>query len=329
MRSKFKWSPRTVGLAPMESYTDSCFRQIARSFGAEVVFTEMIPAEGLTRRLKPVLFKAKFKKRERPLIAQIVGGEGKVLAEAAEILEKEIKVDGIDVNFACPAKNILKQKMGGFLLTKPKKILSLLNVVRRKTTLPLSLKIRSGFSSQKEVLDWVGEVNQIGVSAVIMHPRTVKQKFGGRADWSLFNLVKQKLSVPLIASGDIFSQRDLGCLFSQTKVDGALIARGALGNPWIFENLDLIKNNPQRFLVAKKGWHKAEPSLAERKRVIKEHFKLALEFYGEDRAWYAFRPHVFWYLKFFPGSKSWRVRFGQVQDTLEAKRLIKELCAQD
>ncbi len=324
MNSKFDWSLRKVGLGPMESYTDSCFRQIARSFGADFVFTEMIPAEGLVRRLKPIFLKLKFKKRERPLVAQLIGRKGKVLAEAAEILEKEIKVDAIDLNFACPVKNVLKQKMGGFLLREVKELLSLLGIVRRKTTLPLSLKTRSGFSSKKEILKWAGELNKTGVDALILHPRTVKQKFGGRADWNLFNLVKQKLSIPLIATGDIFSQKDLARLFLKAKPNGALVARGALGNPWIFENLDLIKENPQRFLNGR-GWQKAEPLLAERKKVIKEHFSLAQELYGEN-AWFYFRPHIFWYLKFFSGSKKWRIRFGKVKDTSEAKKLIKELC---
>ncbi len=312
----------------MESYTDSCFRRIARSFGAEVVFTEMIPAEGLMRRLKPVLEKARFRRGERPLVGQLVGGEEKILEEAAQILEEEIRVDAIDLNFACPAKNILKQKSGGVLLKEPKKLLSLLYIVRRKTTLPLSIKIRAGFAHKGEVLEWISEAEKVGADAVILHPRTVKQKFTGKADWNLFALVKQKLSVPLIASGDIFTQKDIARLFAENPVDGVLVARGALGNPWIFENLDLLKTHPREFLdsLNKEGWYKSEPTLKERQRVIALHWRLAVEFYGEERAWFGFRPHIFWYLKEFPEAKKWRVLFGRVRDTQQAHKLIVKLC---
>jgi len=328
MRSKFEWRRKIVGLAPMESYTETCFRQIARFFGAEVVFTEMIPAQGLYRRLKPIFLKTKFRKKERPIIGQLVGGDGKVLACAAQILEKEVKVDGIDLNFACPVKKVLKQGMGGYWLADPKGMFALINIVRRKITLPLSIKIRAGFKKPTEILNWVKSLNDLGIQAVILHPRSVKQKFSGRADWKIFNLVKQKLRAKLIASGDIFSQLDLARLFVETPVDGALIARGALGNPWIFENLDVIKQNPREFLEKfnSSSWKKSEPGISERCQVIRQHFDLTKQTYG-DKAWFVFRPHIFWYLKNFPHAKEWRIKFGSVKTTKKADKLIGKLCA--
>ncbi|MCD6422445.1 tRNA-dihydrouridine synthase family protein [bacterium] len=332
MKQKFSWrthigqSGKIVGLAPMESITDSPFRLVCRRFGAEVVFTEMVSADGLVRREKEVFKKLRFRRAERPIIGQLVGNDPEIIAEGAQILSEEVKVDGVDLNLACPARAVIRKGGGGAWLKNPEKIIKLLNIVRRKTNLPLSAKLRSGFQ-KPDILDWIEEVNKTGVEAVILHPRTVKQKFTGKADWSLFAKVKQKLSVPLIASGDIFSQVDLAELFSETPVDGALIARGARGNPWIFEGLEPIKENPKKFLRAQdsRGWRSFVP-LKEKIRVIREHFELALEFYQDERITaIVFRKHLLWYLRGIPFSRKIKPLASQIASKKDLLAVLEKL----
>ena len=141
----------------MESITDSPFRQICRRFGAEVVFTEMVSADALVRRVEDAFKKLRFRRAERPIIGQLVGNDPEVMAEGARILSEEVKVDGVDLNLACPARTVIRKGGGGAWLKEPGEIPKLLNIVRRKTKLPLSVKLRSGFQ-KPDILDWIGNL---------------------------------------------------------------------------------------------------------------------------------------------------------------------------
>src|ERR1035437_312324 len=174
MKAKFQWDKKKmVGLAPMDGVTDSPFRYLNRQFGADFTFTEMISADGLVHRSKTIFAKLKFRKGERPIVAQIFGKDPKTMGEAAEILDKEFKFDGIDINAACPSKNVLKSGHGGALLRDPGLLLSLLDVVRHKTKLPLSVKTRLGFRDSDEIIKLAPKMEKIGINAIIVHSRTV------------------------------------------------------------------------------------------------------------------------------------------------------------
>jgi len=316
---------KIVGLAPMDGITDSPFRCLAKSFGADVVFTEMISADGLLRKSKSIFNKLRFKRRERPIIAQIFGKEPKILGEAAEILERDFKFDGIDINAACPKRNVLKSGHGGALIKNPRLLFSIVNVVRHKIKVPLSVKTRIGFGNPSEVFKIAKGLEACGIDCLIVHGRTVKQNFSGKANWEIFSKIKSKIKIPLIASGDIFSKSDLARLFLTTNVDGALVARGALGNPWIFEGLEIIKNNPKMYLL-KKDFAFENISTRERKEVILEHFELMREFYKEEKTTaILFRKFFLWYLRGLNYSKKIKSKAAKISNLKDIKEVLDEI----
>ena len=315
-----------VGLSPMDGVTDSPMRFLNRQFGAYFTFTEMISADGLVHRSKTIFSKLKFRKGERPIIVQIFGKDPQVMGEAAEILDKEFKFDGIDINAACPSKNVLKSGHGGALLKDPQLLLSILDVVRHKTKLPLSVKTRLGFRDSDEIIKLAPKMEKIGINAIIVHSRTVLQKFQNLTDKSVYKRLKSQINVPLIATGNIFDQNDIAELFSEYKVDGVLVARGALGNPWIFEGLEIVKNNPKEFLEKNKSQKLIqEISIVERKEVILKHLDLMIEFYGEELACTLFRKHLLWYLGRIKGVKKLKTKAAVIQNRQEVEKILKQL----
>lgn len=326
---KFEWkrNKKMVGLGPMDGVTDSPFRQINREHGADFTFAEMISADGLVRKSKTLFKRLNFKKSERPIIAQIFGKDPQVMCEAAKILERDFKFDAIDINAACPAKNIVSSGHGGALLYDPSLLLSILNVVRHSTKLPLSLKTRAGYKDTKEIINLAPKIEEIGINAIIVHGRTVLQKFQNSADKTIFNRLRPKINIPLIATGDIMTQNDIADLFLNHEVDGVLVARGALGNPWIFEGLDVIKKNPQIFLEKQKSQNlKQDIGLLEFKETILEHLDLMIVYYKiEELACTLFRKHLLWYLGRLPKNKILKSKASLVKSRNEVEQLLADL----
>lgn len=326
---KFEWerNKKVVGLGPMDGVTDSPFRQINRRFGADFVFTEMISADGLVHKSKTIFRRLNFKKSERPIVAQIFGKDPQVMGEAARMLEKDFKFDAVDINAACPAKNVLKSGHGGALLKNPELLLSLLDVVRHSTSLPLSIKTRAGFKDAGEIIKLAPELEKTGINAIIVHGRTVLQKFQNLADKTIFNRLKSKINIPIIATGDVMTQNDIADLFANHQVDGVLVARGALGNPWIFEGLDVVKNKPETFLTKQKSQNLVQDiGLNEFKETILEHLDLMIAYYEtEELACTLFRKHLLWYLGRRPGNKLLKIKASVVKNRKEVERVLNFL----
>jgi tRNA-dihydrouridine synthase B len=326
---KFEWTrnKKVVGLGPMDGVTDSPFRQINRRFGADFVFTEMISADGLVHKSKTIFKRLNFKKGERPVVAQIFGKDPQVMGEAANILEQDFKFDAIDINAACPSKTVLKSGHGGALLEDPDLLLSILDVVRRSTSLPLSVKTRSGYKDATEIIKLAPKLEKTGINAIIVHGRTVLQKFQNSSDKNIYNRLKSKINIPLIATGDVQNQNDIADLFAQHKVDGVLVARGALGNPWIFEGLEIIKNHPEIFLAKNQSQNlKQNIGLVEFKATILEHLDLAIQFYQEEElACTLFRKHLLWYLGRLPGNKLLKTKACLIKTRNEVIKIL-DLC---
>jgi len=327
MKEKFNWDrKRMVGLGPMDGVTDSPFRYLNRQFGADFTFTEMISADGLVHKSKTIFEKLKFRKGERPIIAQIFGKDPEIMGEAAEMLEKEFKFDGIDINCACPSKNVLKSGHGGALLKDEELLLSLLDVVRHKTTLPLSVKTRLGFNDSQQIIKLAPKMEKKGINAIIVHSRTVLQKFQNLTDKSAYLRLKQQISVPIIATGDVFNQTDIAELFEKFKVDGVLVARGALGNPWIFEGLEIVKNNPKQFLEKSKSKKLIqEISSNQRKETVLEHLNLMIATYGDELACVLFRKHLLWYLGRVKGTKKLKTKATLIQNRQDVEKILEQL----
>ncbi len=283
-------------LAPMSGITNMPFRLIVKGFGASLVTTEMISAKGLCYRQKRTYEYLIHMPEESPISMQIFGSEPEIMADAAQIAIKE-GADIIDINMGCPAKKVLKTGAGGYLLKDLKRAEQIIKAVRRVCDVPLTIKIRSGWSSGEPVALNIAKMAQdCGVDAITIHPRSVAQGFSGRADWSMIAKIKEKSNLTIIGSGDIFSARDAMDMIKRTGCDAVMIARGAMGNPWIFRDVMALEN----------GEDISPISLFERKKVMQEHYCLIKNFIGEKRALRYIRGVFVRYAKGLPYSSHFR-----------------------
>ncbi len=303
-----------IFLAPMAGITDLPFRTIVRSFGCGMAYTEMISAVGLARKADKTLRYLSSDPGDRPLGVQIFGSDPEALAEAARISEQH-GADLIDVNLGCPVKKVTKTGAGAALMSDPRLAASIMRGVRRATALPFTVKIRSGWNSRQVNALEIGRLaEEEGCDAVTLHPRTADQGYSGRADWNLIEQLKRHVRIPVIGSGDIRKPQDAVRMFQETGCDGAMIGRGALGNPWLFADI----------ISWLGGISPAVPSLGEREGIISRHLELAAAFYGERAGVRDFRKHLLWYTKGLKGGARFREAAGQISDREEALAAVRD-----
>jgi len=284
--------------AALSGYSDYAMRKLARIYGAPLTFTGVILAKSAAN--PKVIGKALFRPYddEHPVGAQILGDRPQVMAEAARALVG-IGYDLIDLNFACPAPKVLRHQRGGFLLKEPQTIIEIYRQVRDTVTCPVLVKLRIGFDSTSESSDnfWkvVSQLCADGVDAMVIHGRNVKQRFTGSADWNILAEVKRRFPrTTIIGSGDLFDATRAVEVMKESTVDGIAIARGAVGNPWIFRNLQFIfegKALPDL------------PTLGEQKQTILRHFEMIEQLYPPKKAIKCFRKFIIGYCSFHPSRK--------------------------
>lgn len=223
----------------MHGFTNSAFRLKCKKAGADVVFSEMIAAEAIIRRIPKAFEMMRFEESERPIIIQIFGANTDSMAEAAKIIEKEIKPDGIDINFGCPVQKAAKQEFGSYQLRDPQKAAVIVEAVSKATKLPVSVKMRLPSKIEKNITSFVKLMFDSGSKLVSIHARTATQKYGGHADWELLHKVKEHFPENVIlGSGDICSLQNLKDKLG--NLDGVLIGRAAKRKPEIFRELTKI-----------------------------------------------------------------------------------------
>ena len=291
-------------LAPMAGITDLPFRLIVKRLGPGLVTTEMINAMGMTLGKKKTLRYLTSHPDERPLAVQIFGSRPEVMAEAADIaIEKG--ADIIDINMGCPARKIVKTGAGGDLLRSPERAKKIISAVRRVCSVPLTVKIREGWSPDQQVACKMAKmIEGCGADAVTIHPRFVSQGFSGQADWSIIADVKKHIKIPVIGNGDAFKPSLALEMKKQTGCNGVMIGRGAHGNPWIFKQI----------LELERGLSPSRPKLQERRNLIIEHFSLLSLSIGETIAAKKMRGLLIGYTKGLPGSRDFRGAFTKIQD---------------
>jgi len=288
-------------LAPMAGITDLPFRALAREQGAPLCFTEMVSAQGLIRDGKNTLTLLQSDPGDRPLGIQLFGEDPVALAEAARRVEG--LCDLIDINMGCPVRKVVAGGAGSALLRKPVLVSAILRAVRSATKLPLTIKIRTGWNSSESSFLEISRIAEAeGCDAITLHPRTRAQMFAEHADWDKLRELKQSSGVPIIGSGDVFSAGDIVEMFQQTGCDGVMIARGALGNPWIFrETADMLAGgNPQ------------PPTKTERFSAVTKHLDSLHELYGGKTAVCEMRKHLSWYVKGIPGAARFRAQVNMI-----------------
>ncbi len=284
-------------LAPLAGWTDGVYRKICKAFGAGLVFTEMVSADGLIRSHPESRELAEFTDEERPIGVQVFGAEAETLAEAVARIS-DLRPEFIDLNFGCPAPKVVKRGGGAALLRDLSLIERITRSVKGATDIPITAKMRSGWE-ETVVVEACRILEDCGITAVTVHPRTQKMQFKGQADWSLIAQVKQAVSIPVIGNGDVNTAHDAQRMLDETHCDLVMIGRAARGNPWIFRQV-------RDFL--QKGEEPKSPSNLERIQVCISHIQEEAARYGARRALTFMRKHIAYYIKGMPQAGSMRLR---------------------
>jgi len=299
-----------VLLAPMAGISNLPYRRIMKRFGAALVYTEMVSANGLIRAGRRTFELVRSSPDEKPLGVQLFGDDPGVLARGAELLAEH--ADLLDLNCGCPVNKVIRSGAGSALLRDPRKIGLIVASIRRVTDKPLTVKIRSGWDRESVCHLEVGRIAaDAGADAIILHPRTRSQGFGGRADWRQIAELKQAVTVPVVGSGDILTPDDALRMLRETGCDGVMIGRGAYGNPW------LISNILRRLAGQPEQW----PTPAERLAVVLEHLTLHSASFGPAKTAFDMRKHLCWYARGLPGAAGFRQlvnHLTRVEDQCEA-----------
>jgi nifR3 family TIM-barrel protein len=306
--------PSSCILAPLAGVSDLPFRLINRRLGCAFAFTEMVSARALSYDNKNTLQKMLATNAEdRPLGIQLLGNRADVLRAALDKLGNR-SYDLIDFNAACPVTKVTSKNEGASLLREPEKIRDLLKVLVRHASVPVTVKIRSGWdSSSINARDTALHAQDAGIHGLFIHGRTREQGYQGRVDYRVLYEVKRALSIPVIASGDALSPQLVKKLFDETGCDGVAIARGALGNPWIFRDA-------QQFMET--GAAPERPPVQELADTMLEHLRRCVEFYGERTGTPLFRKFFNWYTRGLHEIREVRCRAYQAKTEQEMIEVI-------
>lgn len=283
-------------LAPLSGISNLPFRLLAKEQGCAMVFTEMISAEGLIRHRKDWERFLRSCPEERPLAVQIFGSRPETMAEAAKIVEDH-GADVLNINMGCPVRKVVQSGAGAALLKNPELAKKIIQSVRKTISIPLTIKIRLGWDGKNmNFLEVAKMAEDCGVEALVLHGRTRAQGYDFKADWEAIARAKENLRIPVIGNGDLTSPQAIIKFFNQTGCPGAMIGRGALGNPWIFRQaLNMLQ-----------GRQPEAPSLKEKEATILRHLKMIVEMRGEVHGGKEFRKHLIWYTRGLRGSADFR-----------------------
>lgn len=307
-----------VLLAPLEDITDSAFRIICRGFGADMVYTEFVSSEALVRFAEKSNQKMAFDDAERPLGIQIFGNNVEAMQQAA-LYAAQHNPELIDINFGCPVRKVAMKGAGAGLLNDVPKMVAITREVVKAVNLPVTVKTRLGWDEQsKNIVDIAERLQEVGIKAITIHGRTRAQMYSGLADWTLIGAVKNnpRMHIPVIGNGDITDGQKAFEMFGRYGVDGIMIGRAAIGNPWIF-------NAVKAFMQT--GQTPDEPTQAERIAVSLQHLRLAIDKKGEHKGIIEMRKHYAGYFRGLPGFKKVRMEILTRHTYAEVEKILLNL----
>ena len=301
-----------VILAPLAGITNLPFRLMAKKAGCGLVCSEMVSSHGLVYKSYKTAQLLNSVPQEKPLSVQIFGSDPDIMAEAAAMVEG-MGADILDINFGCSVRKVFKSGAGVALMKTPDVARAVLKAVRNAIRIPLTIKIRSGWDASGEQAFNISRIAEdCGVDAVAVHPRTAKQLFGGRADWTLIAAVKKKVSIPVIGNGDIFSAQDAMNMLAETGCDAIMIGRKAIGNPGIFSQV-LARINRDENVVE---------DIAGRFEIMIHYLKASVEYLGEEPACRMMRSRLGWFTRELRNSSKFRESIKQLSSEKEGIDLI-------
>ena len=305
-------------LAPMEDVSDPPFRAICKEYGADVMFTEFISSEGLIRDAFKSLQKLDIFEYERPIAIQIFGHDINSMRKSTEICEK-VNPDFIDINYGCPVKKVTCKGAGAGILKDIPKMVKMTKEIVNSTHLPVTVKTRLGWDdNSKYIVEVAEKLQDVGIKAITIHGRTRKQMYKGEADWSLIAKVKEnnRIRIPVFGNGDVDCAQSAKQKKEKYGVDGIMIGRGAIGYPWIF-------NEIKHFL--KTGELLNKPNLKERINICRKHLKFSIKWKGEVLGIVETRRHYSNYFKNIPNFKSYRIELVTAENSEKVYEILNKI----
>lgn len=294
-----KWKIKDVAinnqvvLAPMAGISNSSYRKIIKEMGAGLIFAEMVSDKAIMFDNKKTIDLLKMDDYERPIAQQIFGSDVDSFVSAAKRIEELMHPDIIDINMGCPVPKIaIRSQAGSALLKNPEKIGEIVRKVKNAVSVPVTVKIRSGWDEGSiNCVEVAKIIEKSGASAITLHARTRSQGYSGKADWSLIKRVKESVSIPVIGNGDVTTPELAKKMLDETGCDAVMIGRGVLGNPWLIkQTVEYLEN----------GTYKKDVTFQEKIEMLKRHYNLLLLDKKESLALLEIRSHALWYLKGLP-----------------------------
>ena len=284
-----------VVLAPMAGISNTSYRKIIKEMGAGLIYAEMVSDKAVSFNNEKTLNMLKMDERERPIAQQIFGSDVESFIIAAQKIEEIMHPDIIDINMGCPVPKVaLRSQAGSALLKDVNKIKEIVSAVVNAVSVPVTVKIRSGWDDNHINAVEVAKVcESAGAKAIAIHGRTRSQGYSGKADWNIIKQVKESVSIPVIGNGDVTSIKEFERMMEETNCDAVMIGRGCIGNPWLIRDCVSFINNEQI----------KEVTIEERINMMKRHLNMLIEDKNEKAAMLEIRSHLLYYFKAMPDSK--------------------------